>query len=139
CIHTNLYQSNKLVQLLIQKGNEEPENSYTLHLLAVVAKETSLQLSNEIAIQVESLLKTLLPPRDREAVVSISSAGELAAPYLKYHKDMSFHEMSLSMRTLVLIGGSSAIEILSSYCSAGHEKSDSELIGFWEYFDTKEY
>ncbi|MDF5332196.1 NACHT domain-containing protein [Vibrio parahaemolyticus] len=134
-MHTNLKQSNKLIELLIERGFEDEEKKYTLHLLSVVAKESSLQLDEDLAKKVNHILASLLPPRDSEAVTSIASAGEFAAPFLRYDQKMSAEEQSFSIRTLTLIGGTSAVEALTSYCNSHHSRTNSDLIKCWEYFD----
>ncbi|HIF9409573.1 NACHT domain-containing protein [Photobacterium damselae] len=138
-MHTSLKQSNNLIELLIEKGNEDEEKKYTLHLLSVVAKESTLQLAEPIVKRVDDILQTLLPPRDSEAVISISATGEFVVPYLRYSSSMSSEEQSLSVRTLTLIGGASSIDAISSYCNSHNSKTTSELINCWEYFDQVEY
>ncbi|ARV72205.1 NACHT domain-containing protein [Vibrio campbellii] len=138
-MHTSRKDSNALISKLIQTGDSHPQHKYTLHLLAVVAKETTITLDKDVADQVDKIVASLLPPRDKEAALSISSAGEFAAPYLRFNEKHSTKQQKLSIETLVLINGDSAIEALSSYSKSSSHFIHQELIEQWAYFEEDKY
>ncbi|MEH6456883.1 MAG: NACHT domain-containing protein [Cocleimonas sp.] len=138
---TNHKQSDYLLESLIRIGYEKEmvSEKYSLHLLAVIAKESTIQLSPLISKNVDQVFLTLLPPKTYDAVLSIASTGDIAISYLRYNEKHTIDEQLLSIRALTLIGGEDAIGALATYTKSSNAKVIKSLINNWEYFDQLQY
>jgi predicted NACHT family NTPase len=130
-----------LIKELIQRGDQEARERHQLHLLAVTCLETSIELEPDIKELVLNRLETLVPPRNMTEAKALSSAGDLALPFLVYHKAKNYYAniAAACVRTLVLIGGDSAQFILSDYGSDFRLAVRNELTRGWDNFDRDEY
>jgi hypothetical protein len=95
----------ELIQALIARGDQEPLRRHQLHLLAVACLETSIELDQEVKIEVQRRLAELVPPKNMKEAKALASAGELTIPYLTKRVPMLGSAAAASIRTLALIGG----------------------------------
>jgi hypothetical protein len=128
----------ELIKNLIARGDNESRFRHQLHLLAVACLETSVELAPALKDSVTSRLKKLVPPKNITEAKALSSAGELALPFLAY-KDRYARITAACIRTLVLIGGENALAVLEGYVPDARVTVMNEISRGWDYFDRIEY
>jgi hypothetical protein len=129
----------ELIQALITRGGQEPLRQHQLHLLAVACLETSLELDGKVKEAVQERLTALIPPKIIKEAKALASAGELAIPYLAQRAPMLGSAATASIRTLALIGGEAALNVIESYSQDRRQKVMSEILRAWDSFDRESY
>ena len=132
-------QREKLIRLLIKRGDQEETCRYHLYLLAIACLEVSTELKPELRQTVKQRLQTILPPNDEEEAKIIAGAGELALPYLKW-SEMHFGFQAVAcVQALAQIGGEEALEILKTYRVEQRQNVVRELLEASHAFDLESY
>lgn len=108
-------EANEVIMKIIKIGDLNEPMKTTLHLLAVACLETTIEIDANTKYEVQSRLVKLVPPKNIEAVTELAKAGDLVLPYLSYNKKMNVKESSFCIRTLAIIGGDKALNLLSEY------------------------
>jgi len=129
---------NDLVRGLVERGDAEKDKRHQLHLLSVACLETSVGLDEELKKQVEERLTKLVPPKNMTEAKAISSAGELAVPYLS-RASQSSRAAAACVRALGLIGGEGALTAIESYVRDRRVGVNDELFRAWPSFDQADY
>jgi hypothetical protein len=128
----------ELIKGLITRGDEENEHRYQLHLLAISCLETSIEISQEIKAEVEQRLRLLIPPKNMTDAKALA-ASELAVTYLVRKGNYSASTTAACVRTLALIGGDNALEVLEGYANDSRSTVINELLRAWDYFDRETF
>ena len=128
----------KLIKGLITRGDEEKEHRYQFHLLAVSCLETSLELSQEIKAEVEQRLRLLVPPKNMTDAKALATS-DLAVTYLARKKSYPASTTAACIRTLALLGGDTALEVLEGYANDSRSTVLNELLRAWDYFDRETF
>jgi len=129
----------ELICDLIKRGDNEASNRHQFHLLAVACLETSIELSPKVREEVRKRLTKLVPPENITEAKALSSADDLAVPYLKYKSTYYSTTAVACVRCLALIGSEVALEALKSY---KHEKRQTvlrEILKAASSFDNEKY
>lgn len=130
----------ELIDALITRGDSiGGRDSQRIHLIAIACLETAIRLSPQVRAKVQKRMAKLIPPKNVDEAKSLASAGELSVPYLAAQKGIPDYSASLCIRTLLLIGGDSALDALTSYVSDKREGVIAELFEGWSSFDRGEY
>jgi len=129
----------ELIKGLIARGDTAKKHRYQLHLLAVSCLETSIELGQEVRAAVEQRLSKLVPPKNMIDAKALAAAGELAVKYLANTGKRSVTINAACVRTLILIKGDAALDVLKGYATDNHSTVMNELIKGWDYFDREAY
>jgi hypothetical protein len=135
----------KLLSVLLDQGNNQPDNKHYLHLLAVACLETATLVDQEIRDRVLTSAKALLPPQDDDEIAMVARAGNEIVPLLKYEPHYSADEACNCIEALVQIGTPAAMQCLVGYAKAKFESEDDQyLIGYaigrgWDIFAPSSY
>lgn len=108
-------QRKLLLTDLLRRGNSRPEWRRPLHLLAVAALETCVEMDPELEEEILQKARNLLPPRSQGDVVALAQAGTVLVPLLRR---TATSEKAWSIATLAEIGGERAVEALVEYASS---------------------
>ncbi len=132
----------ELIKGLLDRGDKEAQYRHRLHLLAVSCLETSVQLGQEVQAAVEQRLSKLVPPKNMTDAKALAAAGESVVKYLsrKYLKKKYPATVTAAcIRTLGLIGGEAALDVLEEYVDDGRLKVEDEFLRAWDYYDREIY
>jgi len=128
----------ELISGLIHRGDKETHRRHQLHLLAVACLETSVELGPIVRQEVQKRLGKLVPPKNITEAKALASAGELAAPYLKYDKSHKFAIAAACVRALSLIGSEAALTALEGYGGETRITVMRELLKAADSFDRED-
>jgi hypothetical protein len=129
----------ELILGLIERGDNEPAETHTLHLLAVSCLETSVALDPEVMKKVEAGLEKLVPPENVSEASGLSSAGDLAVPYLRWTGKLYAFQAAACVRALAQISTDAALEALATYADDRRQTVFNALSKAWEAFDKVEF
>lgn len=129
----------ELICNIIERGDKEYLNRHQLHLLAVACLETSVELSPDVLDEVRKRLSRLVPPTNITEAKALSSAEDLAVPYIKYDSRYNSTEAVACVRCLSLIGSDSALYALKSYKKEWRQTVLRELFKAADSFDIEYY
>jgi Leucine-rich repeat (LRR) protein len=129
----------ELILGLIERGDGEPKERHTLHLLAVSCLETSVALDTAVMKKVEAGLKKLVPPANVSEAFGLASAGDLAVPHLRFNNNLYAVEAASCVRALTIIGTDSALDALATYANDSRQTVFNALVKAWQSFDNIEF
>lgn len=125
----------EIISGLLIRGDQEVRQRYQLHLLAVACLENSISLSPTLKAKVESRLAQLLPPKNLTDAKALASAGELSLPYLAKYTHRNRNITVACIRTLMLIGGEMALDVLEKYAKDARLSVNKELLRAYQSID----
>ncbi len=128
----------QIIRGLIERGDKEEKLRYQLHLLAVACLETAIELGPEMKQEVDARLSELVPPKDLTAARALAAAGDLAVRHLT-NRGYSTSVTLECIRTLSLIEGDVALEMLEEYADDVRIEVGNELISVWNSFNREAY
>jgi Leucine-rich repeat (LRR) protein len=137
--HARVKQRIQLISGLLQRGYAEPDNRHLLHLLAVACLETSPELPAVLTDELKACLADLVPPTNMTEARALASAGELAVPLLAEFRKRTVPIATACIRSLALIGGDRALEVLTGYSSDDRATVGRELVRAWRNFHPDKY
>ena len=137
--HARLKQRVRLISGLLKRGRDTPERKHLLHLLAVACLETSPELPADLTAELTGCLQELVPPRNMTEARALASAGELAVPLLRDFRRKNVPIATACIRTLALIGGDAAQDLLARFAADTRVMVSRELIRAWRAFDPARY
>lgn len=138
--HARRDQREQLIAGLIERGRDEPDNAYRLHLLAVACLDTSVELAEERTEELKAILAELIPPHTMTDAIALASAGELAVPLLGSNwRRTKARTTAACVRSLALIGGEQSLTHLEQIAPDRRLTVGRELIRMWDEFDLEEY
>ena len=129
----------QLITALLNRGDVMPAGRHYLHLLAVACLEASVELTPELQGRIRTSLSNLVPPQNLAQAKDLSSAKDLAVPFLNYKPDLEPRVYSACIQCLAMIGGDAALEVLEEYGKDERQDIIDELVGVWSRFNIKDY
>jgi NACHT domain len=132
-------QCEQLLSGLIERGDKKQAFRYQLHLLAVSCLDTAIELGPSVRAEVEKRLGQLIPPKNITEAKALACAGDLAVKYLAKKEEYSGTIGAACIRTLAIIAGDAALEMLKGYVSDTRETERNELVRAWDNFDKHTY
>lgn len=138
CGHATVVQREKLLLLLIERGERESEIRHSLLLLAVACLETASRLSPDVRSRVEGCLTEVIPPANMTEAAAVASAGAVAVAPLSAFRGTAI-QVAACVRGLSLIGDDAALEALRGYRNDGRVTVIRQLIRAWGQFDAERY
>ena len=108
-------QVDLLITGILEKGKKFTDRQIYLDLLAISCLETAKTISPSVRVKVEERMGSLIPPRNVDAVKSLSAAGNLVVPLLDYQPSFSEDECLLSIDILTSVGSLEALNKINSY------------------------
>jgi NACHT conflict system protein/NACHT domain-containing protein/Leucine Rich Repeat (LRR) protein len=135
----NKRRREEIIQGLMERGDNEPDRRYQLHLLAVACLETSVELGPNVKAEVQDRLINIVPPQNMTDAKALAAAGELALPYLRKKGQRRASVDTACIRALALIGGEAALDTLESYSKDTRQAVSTELLRAIEFFEREEY
>ncbi|WP_328605142.1 NACHT domain-containing protein [Amycolatopsis sp. NBC_00345] len=136
--HANNVQREHLLSALLTR-EADPQTRTKLDLLTVACLETSPELSKDVRAEIQRRMGALLPPQDFAAVTYLVSAGEYVTELLTNIAPTSTKSACAVVRTASLIGGPSALEVLSQLGTSCDTQVVDELVKAWQRFDWEQY
>lgn len=131
-------RSQLLTDILIRSVTDSAHRQ-ELQLLAVACLETSVDLAPEVRQRVRECLEEIIPPRSMADAKALSSAGDLAVPYLGWKRHYYSREAGACVRTLTMIGSLAALEVLETYVKDNRQAVTEELWRGKDNFEPEEY
>ena len=128
-----------LIKGLLAYGDREKKHRHQLHILAVSCLETAVDVGQTVKIEVEKRLSDLIPPKNLRDATSLAAAGELTLKYLTYDEKYAAANAAACVRTLALIGGEVAQDMLEDYATDMRAEVVDELLKAWDFFDRDSY
>ncbi|MDP9313731.1 MAG: leucine-rich repeat domain-containing protein [Chloroflexota bacterium] len=132
-------ESEKLLRMLIERGNISPENRQQLHLLAVACLETCSELEPQVRRLVLDHVAPLVPPRNDDDAKILSAGGDPIAPLLHWNVETESWAAALCIRTLAMIGTDAAMKAIATYVPDNRVEVKRAIGQAWDGFDRKEY
>ncbi|MEU1706408.1 NACHT domain-containing protein [Streptomyces sp. NPDC005706] len=138
--HARPEECSEILNGLIARGNEEPNNTTRLHLLAAACLENADQLDRETFNLVRHHAEKLIPPSKVSEAKELAAVGESVLPLLpRSGRRLLAQKAASTVRTASLVGGEAALDILSGFGSDSRKSVYAELSRAWTQFDVDEY
>lgn len=138
--HAQREQATALVRKLLARGENDPEHGAIINLVAVASLTSVVAIDPGLVRQIDGTLQSLVPPRSLSDARALASAKELVVPHLRPPKRRARVAVTAAcVRTLGLVGGDEALDVLSEYGSDTRKTVIRELLRAWRQFDAGEY
>jgi hypothetical protein len=137
--HASRSQREELLSGLLERGDQEKANRYTLHLLAVACLETSPELEPELYTGITRRAAQLLPPKSLSAARAFASAGAFVLDLLAATQPRNAREASATVRAAAEMGIDEALPLLSRFSEDTRDGVQRELVTAWPRFDAETY
>ncbi|WP_204039120.1 NACHT domain-containing protein [Acrocarpospora phusangensis] len=138
--HANAPLREELLTGLLGRMESEPRYARRLKVLVCACLETLPSVPERLREAVNGCLRDLIPPRDVGSARSLANAGQIVLHQLP--TDLSGLSPAVAracVRTVCLINGPHALNVLSGYASDGRSEVIRELITDWRYFEPELY
>lgn len=142
CAHARPEQRGRLINGILDLcGKSNIRIARQLRLLAAASLETAVTVDPPSTIErVRRGVDELLPPRSTRESKSLATVGESLLPNLPTSlENLSPAKAAACVRTVALINGPQAIDVLKSYAADARVPVQEELIAAWDYFDEVRY
>jgi hypothetical protein len=138
--HANSRQREELLNGILDRAEDEPRHARTLRLLAAACQETLPSTSEALAGRLDKTVTELLPARRKTDPPALAAVGPSLLRYLPSSPlTLSDKAAEQTVRTIALIGGEEAIELLAGYTGDVRRNVVDALIQAWGYFDADIY
>ncbi|WP_328494950.1 NACHT domain-containing protein [Streptomyces sp. NBC_00414] len=138
--HANSRQREELLGGILDRAEEEPRHARTLRLLAAACQETLPSVSDDLADRLDSAVTKLLPARRRTDPPALAAVGPSLLRWLpRSVGQLTQQAAEQTVRTVALIGGVEALELLAGYVRDERADVVDELVRAWDYFDADAY
>lgn len=138
--HANRGQREELITGILDRAEAERRHARGLRLLAASCLETMESVPAELDERLDVNLGVLVPPRRRSDAESLAAVGDPVLGRLPRSLDgLTEAAARAAVRTAALIGGKSALDLLSGYAEDGRAQVHQQLSDVWEYFGPDEY
>jgi hypothetical protein len=138
--HANLPLRKELLIGLLNRAKTEQRYVRRMRLLVAACLETLPSIPETVRSDIEKCLMHLIPPRDLSAARSLATVGEPVLDRLPETLEGVHDGVARAIvRTLWLINGPGAVDVLSRYGGDSRPSVQEELVLGWEYFDPIEY
>lgn len=129
------HQWQRLVEGLIERGDDQARDRQVLHLLAAACAELTPGLPPALTVEVTGRLRRLVPPRTLSDANGLAAAGALAVPLLGRRRGRFARVDAACVRALGKIGGEEALQQLAPYGDDRRQSVQQELVRAWSSFD----
>ncbi|WP_267387063.1 NACHT domain-containing protein [Sphingomonas sp. GC_Shp_3] len=129
----------EFITSLLEAGDTSGARRATFHLLAVRCLETCTQLDPILQLGIKNRLASMSAPSTFTEARSLSAAGELALPLLKYGSGLYARTAASCVRALRLIGTPEALRYIADFAPDPRVTVAKEVISAWPFFDAEEY
>lgn len=137
--HARPAERARLLRKIIDRGDQEPEHSARLHLLAMACLEHATELDPQVRAAVEERAGALIPPRTDEDSEALAAVGPMVLELLPGPEGLSEDEIGAVVWTARLIGGDPAIPLLARYAESGSPAAYIRLSSFPRTVDPELY
>ncbi|MFF3892087.1 NACHT domain-containing protein [Streptomyces sp. NPDC001812] len=138
--HARPSERQEILTRLLVRGDEEPEFTTRLHLLAAACLENADELDAGTYRRVRESAERLIPPTKFSEAKELAAAGETVLALLpRANKGLRVNQAAPTVRAAALIGGDAALELISSYATDSRVAVHKELGRSWNQFDPREY
>ncbi|MEU9947358.1 NACHT domain-containing protein [Streptomyces sp. NPDC047939] len=138
--HARREECSSILRQLIDRGNEESENTAKLHLLAAACLQNADEIDRETYSLVRQHASKLIPPTKVSQAKELASVGESVLQLLpRSGRRLLAPQAAATVRTASLVGGEAALEVLAGFASDSRKSVYDELARAWTQFDVSEY
>lgn len=138
--HANTRQREELLGGILDRAEAEPRHARTLRLLAAACLETLPSVSERLADRLDEAVTKLLPARRKTDPPALAAVGSSLLRWLpRSLGPLTEKAAEQTVRTVALIGGDEALELLVGYVGDERKVVIDELIRAWDYFDADAY
>lgn len=137
--HASRGQREELLKALLERGDREKRNRYTLHLIALACLETAPELDPAQRGEIEQRAARLLPPRSLNAARAFASAGPFVLDLLAAAQPRNARETAATIRAAAAMGVDEALPLLSRFAEDTRETVQRELLAAWPQFSPETY
>ncbi|MFM9697591.1 NACHT domain-containing protein [Streptomyces europaeiscabiei] len=138
--HANTRQREELLNGILDRAEEEPRHARTLRLLAAACQETLPSVTDVIASRLDQAVTMLLPARRKTDPPALAAVGPSLLRWLpRSLEPLTEKAAEQTVRTVALIGGEEALELLGGYVTERRIGVIDALIQAWSYFDADAY
>ncbi|MGI8332747.1 NACHT domain-containing protein [Actinomadura scrupuli] len=140
--HANAPMRRELLAGMIRRVQRARNPATVNHLKLVVISclETVPSIPDGLTEVINGYLDELVPPRNEVGAKSLASVGELVLRKLPASlKGLSESTALATIRTIWMINGSGALDLLSRYAVKTHQTHLGSFFIAWDYFDPFEY
>jgi hypothetical protein len=138
--HANTRQREELLQGILDRAERETRHARTLRLLAVACQETLPSVSDALAGRLDDAVTKLLPARRKTDPPALAAVGPSLLNWLPRSLAQLTEKSAVqTVRTVALIGGEEALNLLAGYVGDVRPPVVNELIRAWAYFDADAY
>ncbi|GAA1080112.1 NACHT domain-containing protein [Nocardiopsis metallicus] len=110
--HATPAQREEMVTRLLDKADEVKKHHDRLLLVAFACLETSPHLPQHLREEVEKRVRSILPPRTKEHVHTLSMVGESVLPLLAKTPPKNARQAAKTIEAAALIGGSRSTPVI---------------------------
>ncbi|MFI2202571.1 NACHT domain-containing protein [Streptomyces sp. NPDC020192] len=138
--HANRPQREELLGGILDRARDEHRHARKLRLLAAACQETVPEVSEGLADRLDAAVDALLPPRRPTEPAGLAAVGTSLLPKLpRSLRELTEKAAAQTVRTVALIGGREALDLLAGYVGDERNAVVKELIHAWGYFDAEAY
>ncbi|MGW0602830.1 NACHT domain-containing protein [Streptomyces sp. NPDC002640] len=138
--HANRGQREELINGILDRAEAEPRHARALRLLAAACQETMPTVPEALAERLENAVGLLLPARRETDPPALAAVGTSLLRLMPTSLEgMTERAAAQTVRTVALIGGGTALRLLSAYTADGRGGVIAELVDAWHYFDAEAY
>ncbi|MEU5453514.1 NACHT domain-containing protein [Streptomyces globisporus] len=138
--HANRRQREELLDGILDRAEQEPRHARRLRLLAAACQETLPSMSDRLAERLERVVVHLLPAQRKTDPPALAAVGGSLLRWLPNSlAELTAKSAAQTVRTVALIGGEEALQILSGYKNDPRSNVAHELVQAWSYFDAERY
>lgn len=141
--HANTRQREELIGGILDRAEAEPRHARTLRLLAAACQETLPSVPEGLAARLDEAVGRLLPARRETDPPALAAVGGSLLRRLPGSVDdlreLSEKAAAQTVRTVALIGGEEALQMLAGYVGDERDGVARALIEAWNYFDAEAY
>ncbi|MFD0214325.1 NACHT domain-containing protein [Streptomyces hirsutus] len=138
--HANTRQREELLGGILDRAEAEPRHTRTLRLLAAACQETLPSVSDRLASRLDDAVTKLLPARRQTDPPALAAVGSSLLRWLPRSLGQLGENAAVqTVRTVALIGGEEALELLAGYVGDERKEVVNELVRAWGYFDAETY
>jgi len=138
--HARKEECGEILRGLIERGNRELDHMTKLHLLAAACLENADEIDPDIFWLVRNCAAKLIPPSKVSEAKELARVGDSVLPLLpRSGRQLYAQQAASTVRTASLIGGESALDIISGFGADNRKSVYTELARAWMQFDVEEF
>ncbi len=138
--HAHRSQRLELLHGILDRAEEEHQHARPLKMLAASCLEAMDSVPDALSARLDRAIESLLPPRRQADAPALAAIGTPLLSRLPRSLDgLTTNAAETMVRTVALIGGEGALELLREYGNDRRSRVRHQLGEAWEYFDPDEY